>query len=251
MSVFQIQRVNESVRTTYRELFTIRFVHTGFETSTEKYLSRSIRIEPDKLTKQQFVDRHIDYRFYRDTLVCFIECVPFNPPVEEPKIPFVSITGDLKIRFLVLSSDEFVSKSYVVAAGSTSTYQLSNKVNNTGGGSVFLTSPVENHSPAGDYEAGTIVQDGTTLFAALKTVRGSDGISLSNASFWKPLQAIEQVVSNADLFDNATVIPSSTCLAVIDLYKNGTVNNSYKLFDSGDKLFDPAPVFTIVFKSKN
>lgn len=250
MAVFQIQRVNESVRTTYRELFTIRFVHAGYETTTEKYLSKGIRIEPDKLTRQLFVDQRIDYRFYLDTLVCFIECAPVSPPAEEPKIPFVSVSPDLKMRFLVLSGDEFISKSYVVAAGSVNTYQFSNKTNNTGGGVVFLTNPVESHSNSGDYEAGTIVQDGTNLFSALKTVRASDGISLSNTSFWQQLQAVEQVVNNADLFDKAAVTPSSTCLAVIDLYKNGTVNNSYRIFDSGDKLFDPAPVFTIVFRSK-
>ena len=251
MTVFQIRRVNETVQTTYRELFTIKFVHKGFETSTEKYLSRGLRIEPDEITKQLFIDRHIDFRFYTDTLVCFIECAQFSPPAKEPKIPFVSIPADFKMRFLVLSSDELVSKSYVVAAGSRRTYQFSNKTNNTNGGVVFLTNPVESHSPAGDYEAGTIVQDGTNVFSALKTVLASDGILLSNTGFWKQLPGVEQVVNNADLSDSAAVLPSSTCLAVIDLYKTGTVNNSYKILDSSDKLFDPAPVFTIVFKSKN
>jgi hypothetical protein len=77
----------------------------------------------------------------------------------------------------------------------------------------------------------------------------ADGIALSDTSFWQNLGATDQVVNNADLFDNTVVKPSAVCFAVIDIYKNGTVNNSYKVFDTGDKLFKPAPVFTIKFDS--
>jgi hypothetical protein len=251
MTVFKIKRVNETVRTIYQELFMIKLVHEGYEIPQEDLLYKGIFIEPDELTKRLFLDHRIEYRFYSDTLVCLIECALFNPPATEPKVPLISITGDIKFRFLVRSHDEFASKTNVVAAGSKKTYQFSNQINNISSGLVLLTHPVENYSVANDYDSGTIVQDGGNLFTSLKTVLAADSIALSDTSFWEQLQSVEQVVNNADLQPNTTVSPSSICFAVIDIRKNGTINNSYKIFDSSDTLFKPAPVFTIVFNSKN
>ena len=250
MTLFAIQQTGESVNTIYRELFTIKFIHEGFENIHENFLSEGINILPDQETQQLFVDHRISYRFYTNTLVSFMECSLFNPPALEPKVPFIPIDGDLHMRFLVTSSEDFAAKTFVVAAGSKHTYHFTNKVSNVSGGTVFLTSPVANHSIAKDYEIGTLVQSGGNLFTCTKTALAADSIPISNTTFWKNIEPVEQVVNNADLEDTATVKPDSICFAVIDVFKNGTVNNSYKIFDINDELFNPAPVFTIKFLSR-
>ena len=245
-----IKQTGESVKTTYRELFMIKLLHARYENSFENFLQQAIAIMPDQRTRQLFIDRRISYRFYANTLTCFMECSLYNPPAPEPKVPFIPLDGDLHIRFLLTGSDDFVRATYIVAAGSRHVYDFTNKISNTGGGVVFLTSPVENHSLAGDYEIGTLVQSGGNLFTCIKTALAADSISISDTTFWHQLDPVAQVVNNADLKDTATVKPDASCLAVIDMFRNGTVDSSYKIFDTGDQLFKPAPVFTIQFKSR-
>jgi hypothetical protein len=250
MALFEIKQVGETVSTIYRELFTIKFTHAGFENLHENFLSQGISIVPDQQTEQLFIDHKVSYRFYTNTLVGFMECSLFNPPTLEPKVPFIHIDGDLHMRFLVKASEDFASKTYVVSAGSRHTYHFTNKINNASGGFTFLTAPVENHSLAKDYEVGTVVKSGLNLFDCIKTALAADNIAISNTTFWEQLDPVEQVVNNADLEDTMTVNPDSTCFAVIDLFKNGTLNSSYKIFDINDQLFNPAPVFSIKFKSR-
>jgi hypothetical protein len=192
----------------------------------------------------------MNYRFYTNTLTCFMQCAMFNPPTPEPKIPSIKIDGDIMLRFLLKSKDDFLGKTYVAAAGSKTVYQFTNKVNNASGGNVFLSAPVESHVNAKDYQAGTVVKDGVNLYASLTSVKAADNIAISNGSYWKQLQAVEQVVNNADLQDAATVNADDKCFGVIDMFNSGTSNSSYNLFDVSEKLFDPAPVFTIKFESK-
>jgi hypothetical protein len=247
MSLFSIRQVGETVKTTWQELFIIKFSHPAYETPLENFLNKGIQIVPDGATQKLFSDQKLRCHFFTNTLVCSIECVRFNPPASEPKIPLIPITGDLHIRFLVLSSSSFAANTNVVAAGSTKIYQFTNKVNNAGGSLVFLTAPVESHSTSIDYEIGTVVQSGGNLFTALKTVAGADGISISDTSFWKNIQSLDEVVNNADL---KTIVADTTCFGVIDMYKLGTTNSSYELFNTSDQLINPAPVFTIRFASK-
>lgn len=250
MGLFPIEQVGEAVRTTWQALFTVQFLHSGYENSNENFLHKGIKVVPYSATKQLFTDQRIRSLFFTNTLVCFIECVRVNPATAEPKIPFIPVTANLHLRFLIVSSSSFAANTYIVAAGSKQTYQFSNQVNNTGGGINFLTAPVENHSNANDYQIGTVVQNGGNLFTSLKTVDGAGGIGIGDVNFWKQLQAVEQVVNNADLKDNSVVRADPICLGVIDVFNTGFANNSYRLFDVSDQLFNPAPVFTIKFASR-
>lgn len=247
MSLFLIEQVGEMVRTTWQELFTIKVLHSGYETPIENYLSKGIQIMPDEATERLFRDQKIRYRFFGNTLVCYIECVRVNPLAEEPKIPFIPISGDLHLRFLIFCSSSFAANTHIVATGSKKIYEFSNKINNTSAGQLFLTAPVESHSTSTDYEIGTVVQQGGNLFTALATVAGADGIAIGDTNFWKQLTASDQVVNNADL---KNVVSGLNCFGIIDIYKLGTTNNSYRLFDSTDQLFNPSPMFTIKFVSR-
>lgn len=240
----------ESVNSIYTTLFTVRFIHSGYETPTENFFSQAIFITPDQYTEAIFSDYRMNYRFFNNTLICFMRSKFFNPPATDPKVPAYTITGDIKIRFLLKTRNDFFGKTYVAAAGNKKVYQFSNKINNTSGSNLFLSAPVENYMAANDFENGTIVQDGGNLFAALQFVKAADNIAITNTGFWKQLEPLQQVVNNADLQDATIVNAEEKCFAVIDLYNSGTTNSSYNLFDVSEKLFKPAPSFTIKFESK-
>jgi hypothetical protein len=235
---------------TYRQLFNVVFDHSGYQTPMDNFLMKGISIVPDEDTQQLFTSYKMDYRFFNNVLICYMQCGLLSPPTPEPKIPFVTIDGNIKIRFLVRNSGDFFNKTFVVAAGSKKIYQFSNKINNVNLPDVFLTAPVESYAAANDYDQGTIVQNGGNMFTALKTVLAANGIAITDTNFWKQITGVDQVVNNADLQDAATVDTNEDCFAVIDLYNSGTTNSSYNLFGASKELFVPAPSFKIKFKSK-
>lgn len=226
-------------------------MHSAYQTPLENFLSVAMSVTVDTNTKELFKNYKMNFGFYDDTLVCFIQCSPSNPPAVEPKVPSVKIDGDIKMRFLIRSTADFFNKTFTVPAGNRSIYQFSNKINNVSGGVNFLTAPVEPHQVAKDYDGDTIVEDGGFLYTSKKAVKAADNIPITDTNFWKILQATEQVVNNADLLDAASAGTDENCFAVLDMYNSGTTNNSYKLFDSGAKLFNPPPSFTIKFESSN
>src|SRR5438874_579950 len=107
----------ESIDSIYRPLFTVKFLHGGYETPRENFFFEGISITPDVETATLFTDYKMNYRFFNNTLICFIQCAFFNPPLPEPKVPSIKIDGDIKIRFLLQNRSDFFSKTYVVTAG--------------------------------------------------------------------------------------------------------------------------------------
>ena len=238
------------VNSIYTTLFTVHFIHSGYQTPTESFFSQGMSISPDQYTGAIFSEYRMNYRFFNDTLICFIQTEYFNPPATDPKVPAFPLTDNVKLRFLLNTRDDFFGKTYVAAAGNKKVYQFSNKINNAGGGNLYLSASVENFASAKDYENGTIVQDGGNLYSTLQPVKGVDHIAITNVGFWKQLEPLQQVVNNADLEDATTVKADEACFGVIDMYNSGTTNSSYDLLDVSEKLFSPAPVFTIKFESK-
>jgi hypothetical protein len=236
----------ESTNTIYSELFNVTFVHSGYETPLDKFISRSITVVPDEGTKQLFAEYKMSYRFFNNVLICFVQSSLFAPPAPDPKVPFMQIDNSTKIRFLIKNSGDFFDETFVTAGANKKIYQFSNKIMNASSTDIFLSAPVENYNSANDYSQGTIVQDGVNLFGALKTAAG--GIPLTNTIFWQKLTPVEQVVNNADLEDAAVVKADEDCLAVIDMFKSVTTP-PYNFFDPGDKLLNPAPSFKIQFQS--
>ncbi len=240
----------DTIRTIYRELFTIRFLHKSYENPQENFLNKGLTLSPDGETKDLFKKYRMDYRCFNNRLTCYVQSSLFAPPDAEPLVPFVEMEGDIRIRFLMSNSSDFFDKTYIVAAGVNKTYEFSNRVSNINGGTVFLNAPLENYSAAKDYDAGTIVQDGGILYNTKQAVPAAGGIVLTDPAYWQSVTPFEPVVNNADLKDAATVDAEEKCLAVIDIYNNGTVDNSYNLFGVSEQLLDPAPVFTIQFMNR-
>jgi len=147
----------ESVSTIYRPLFTITFLHSGYQTPLENFLQKGMTVVPDEATKKLFINYQMDYRFFNNTLTCFIQCVLVVPPAPEPKSVFVPINGDIRLRFLLHFSSDFFDKTWITAAGSKQLYRFSNKINNAVAGVLLLSvGPV-----AGDADLTTAAAVGT------------------------------------------------------------------------------------------
>ena len=59
----------------------------------------------------------MDYRWLNNSLVCFIRSEYIAPPAKEPKKPFITFTENFGIRFLVTAQAEFISNTFITAAG--------------------------------------------------------------------------------------------------------------------------------------
>lgn len=125
--------VIEKVRLIYKELFTLRFLHTGFGTPRPIALEQSIQLEPDADTKTLFFNHSIGYQFFNDTLLVYMRCADSTPLV-----PFVKISENVRIRFLMQVSADFLSKTLVDPVGAKQIYQFSNVLNVGTGGFVSM-----------------------------------------------------------------------------------------------------------------
>jgi len=254
----EISATLETIRTIYKELFTIRFVHAGYGFPRTPVISEDIIIEPDENTKQFFHNFNMGYHFSSDTLLCFLHTDLVAPPAREPQKPHLSFIGDVRLRFLIKNTTDFTRKSYAVSTGSKWVYLFSNKINNVLPANppaipvdlVFLSKQFENHSIAKDYQEGTIVRKGGQLYAALKTVLAADTIPETDTNSWKPIGPMEQLVNNADLENVNTVEADEKCFGVIDIYNTGTSSTSYDLFEAGPDQKLRSPIYTIPFKIK-
>ncbi|MDQ6763555.1 MAG: hypothetical protein M3015_13125 [Bacteroidota bacterium] len=126
------------IRTIYEELFTVKFLHSGYGFPHPGLIANSITIEPNEATKKLFVNYNLGYRFFNDTLMCFIRASLVSPPDPEPKVPFLKFAGEVKFRFLINASTDFLNKTDVAAAGSKQVYQFTNQVNAGTGGFISM-----------------------------------------------------------------------------------------------------------------
>lgn len=123
------------------ELFTVKFLHSGYGFARRKMLEDNITLEPDEATRNLFTNYNLGYHFFNDTLICFIRTnLPqlLSPPALDPKIPFIKFSGNVRIRFLINASNDFLNKTVVEATGATQMYQFTNQVNAGTGGFICM-----------------------------------------------------------------------------------------------------------------
>ncbi|CAL1517144.1 hypothetical protein [Chitinophaga sp. MM2321] len=128
----------EVISTIYKQLFTVKMLHPGYDPARQRFISSAIQLEPDQQTKELFTSYSMGYRFFSDTLICFVRSKLFAPPAAEPKVPYTRVSGDLLIRFLMQVSTDFLDRTVVVAAGAKRVYRFSNKVNIGTGGCISM-----------------------------------------------------------------------------------------------------------------
>ncbi len=238
------------VSTIYQELFSVKFLHSGYGMQPSDTIARDIELTPDEGTKKLFAGYNISYRVLNDTLVCFIRSKLFNPPARNPKVPFISFFGDIHIRFLMFATQSFINKTGVVAAGKDQVYQFSNTIDNVIATDKFINKPVGIYDANKDYDADAIVVQSGQLFITVRPVLTIDNIAINDIAYWKQISPVEQLVNNADLADADTLELKETCFAVIDIHNNGTTNTSYDLFGSLPDNQLQSPVYSLKFNSK-
>lgn len=238
------------VNSLYANLFTVRFLHTGYGTPASNTFFKSIKVIPDRDTEELFRNYDISIRVFNDLFVCFIRSRLFAPPDTDLKVPFINFLEDVQIRLLLFINSDFIDKTAVVAAGKNQVYHFSNQINNVIGSDSFLSRSTEVYDANSDYSEGTIVQDGPLLFQTLQPVLGSANIPLNDSAFWEEIEPVEQLVNNADLVAPDSLELEEVCFGVIDIFSNGTTNNVYNLFVVGPDNQLRSPEYNIRFKSK-
>jgi len=152
------------ITTRYERLFTIELLHSGFEFFGQNLISGTLRIVPDDDTQKLFNNHAIRYRFKDGTLLCFMQCDLLTPPAVTPVVPFIAFTGDVRLRFLVFSSSEFLSKTQVIAAGSEEVYLFTNQDNAGTNGFIAQHETGVNND---DLEVVALVQPSQKCFAVI------------------------------------------------------------------------------------
>jgi len=120
----------ETVGILYAEIFSIRFLHDGFNTARRSPISDNISIIPDTDTSRLFQNLGIGYVFTDDRFVCWIRSKRVAPPASQPRVPLIENKDDIKLRFLLTTNGNFHSKTDVIHSGSKEVYYFSNRANN-------------------------------------------------------------------------------------------------------------------------
>lgn len=238
------------INTLYEALFSVRFLHTGYGIPVSNTISKDIRFFPDEDTKKLFSGFNIAYRLLDDTLICFMRSRLFAPPNTDLKVPFIPFLGNVRIRFLMYTTQQFMNRTVAVATGKEQVYEFSNQINNVIDTNRFISQPISIYNVANDYDAGAIVQQGGQLFAAIQPLVGSDNIPITDLAYWQEITPVEQLVNHADLQEPSTLELEENCFAVIDIYNHGTTNSGYDLFVTGPDNQLRSPVYNLRFKSK-
>ncbi len=236
------------ISTIYKELFQIKLVHKAFNSVSGNQIFEQLTALPDDATQHLFDRLSIGYKCVNDTILCFIQSQLVAPPAKEPKKPFVNITGDVRIRFLLSASTGFFNKTYVANTGSKVVYYFTNKINNVQSAKPYISNLVATHDITKSYDAGTIVSSAGEPYVTLQPVNSIDAIAITNANFYKKVLPVEPVVNNADMASTTLVKPAKNCFAVIDVFNSGTTNASYNLFGGANEIL--SPVYVLPFKSK-
>lgn len=126
----------------YQELFYIKFLHGGYSTSPSNSISSNIRLLPDENTRKLFEGYNIGYKFINDTLICYVRSKLFAAPARDPKVPYVLLAGDVRIRFLMFTTSTFIHKTYVVSTGKEMIYRFSNRIDNVIDSDRFISKPL-------------------------------------------------------------------------------------------------------------
>lgn len=238
----------DTIRVLYSELFAVQFLHPAFQATQGSAIFDVLNVEPDADTTQLFNAYGIQYRCINDRLVCFIRSDFASPPAKNPKKSYAVITEELKLRFLVNATTRFLQSTIITAAGSKVVYHFTNTTNHVSDGKQLINRPAETHDIARSYFEGAIVNHSGQQYASLKPVDPAAAIQINNIQFWKSIGTPAAVVNHADLQNMATVNPSATCLAVIEITTADTGSAGYNVFGPGALLL--SPVYTIQFKSK-
>jgi len=127
-------KIVDSILTTYKELFTITFLHTDFQkvysyinpegsddeeiSITTSSIFQVLNIKPDKDTLKLFSDFSIGSQSFNNIFCCFMRVQSENP--------FINLPETARIRLLLNPKGDFLSRTKMSGGNSHRVYRLSN-----------------------------------------------------------------------------------------------------------------------------
>lgn len=147
------------IRSIYQELFTVTLLHDGYGTPRPGFIGGDLRIDPDDETIFLFKNYDISYRFFTNTLVCFMRCADALP-----RVPFTPFTTPVRMRFFINANSVFLSKTVVEPVGVQQLYQFTNQVNVGTGGFISMNVAGANND---DLRAIAAVQPAKNCFGVI------------------------------------------------------------------------------------
>lgn len=128
----------DSIKTSFRNLFTIRLDHPGYERTLTNAVTSSIlndlTIEPDVPTRTFFANYGLGFLCNNNTVICYIRSAENKS--------FLPLPDTTLIRLLVRAGSGFLRKTIIEPAGSIQVYQFSNLARTGGGSDKYLTKNV-------------------------------------------------------------------------------------------------------------
>ena len=175
------------VKTINKTLFTVRFLHAGYGLPKQEVISDYIRLHPDEDTRNIFVDHSIGYRFFNDLLIVFIRCSNLVPTT-----PFIELSEEVRLRFYLNVSTDFLNKTQVDHVGAVQVYQFSNKVNiGTGGFLSMHTAGVD----IDDLKSVELAETGETCFGVIDVYKTG---AINN--IYNLFSGVEQTLNSPEYF---------------------------------------------------
>lgn len=138
-------KIVDTIKTTYKELFSVALLHPAFETiytykdpvtNTDKTITASaifnvLSVEPDTATKKMFANHSMSFRNSNNMVSCFIRT--------QLQQPHIKLPANARIRLLLKQKGDFLYRTNVIAAGSQRVYWFSNSNNTLDSGIKHIT----------------------------------------------------------------------------------------------------------------
>ncbi len=166
-------KIVDSIKTAYKELFTVMLLHPGFETvytykepvtNTEKTITSSsvfnvVSVEPDAATKKLFANHSMSLRSSNNIISCFIRA--------QLQQPVTKLPDDVRIRLLVKQNGAFLYRTNIQAAGSRQVYRFTNENNTMDAGTKHITKNASGVTDA-DLEDILVVEPGENCLGVIE-----------------------------------------------------------------------------------
>jgi hypothetical protein len=155
-------KIVDTIKTTYKELFTVALVHPAFEiiytykdpdNNTDKTITTSsifnvLSVEPDTATKKLLANHSMSFRSSNNIVSCFIRT--------QLQQPHIKLPANVRIRLLLKHKSDFLYRSNIIAAGSRQVYWFTNSNNTIDSGIKHITKNAAGATDADLEEISTI-----------------------------------------------------------------------------------------------
>lgn len=138
-------KIVDTIKTAYKELFTVTLLHPAFETiytykepvtNTDKTITSSsifnaLSVEPDNATKKLFANHSMSFQNSNNLISCFIRA--------QLQQPHIKLPGNTRIRLLLKQKSDFLYRTNIRTAGSRQVYSFTNSNTTMDGGIQHIT----------------------------------------------------------------------------------------------------------------